>query len=373
VDPEKQYPFLRTLLAPFHQWHRRTMGLIIAGIAVTGQARSFAVGTMLSRWRGTQLASGVNRLYRLLRNPRLRLRPLVTEWAKILTRRTDRELLIAVDWTDWHHGMKMLVAAVVAGRRAIPLYVEAFSPFMRRGLQSGVENKFIRFVADALSRAAVRATILCDRGFRRITWLDLLNKLGLGYVVRLKGRVYVEVAGRQLQLDDILITPGQLLDLGELPMREDGAVTTRVVGYWAPRAKEPWWLATNLASSPSRIVKLYDRRMTVEEVLRDTKGQRFGVKIAWTQFSNPVALSRFAMLVGVATLVWTVLGRSAAAQDRSLRMPCIRKGPRQSYITIGLRIAQFQTGLLRITTTTIFRWIEPPKLRRLDQFTVGGK
>ena len=45
------------------------------------------------------------------------------------------------------------------------------------------------------------------------------------------------------------------------------------------------------------------RRMTVEECLRDTKGKRLGIKLAWTRFRDPQALARFAMLLGIAVLI----------------------------------------------------------------------
>jgi hypothetical protein len=126
VDPERRYPFLRALLSPFRRRHRKTLGLVIAAIAVTGQARSFAIATTLSRWLGTRLDSAVNRFYRLLRNTRIDYTQFVEQWARLLVRGQDRHLLIAIDWTEWHHELRMLLAAVVAGKRAIPLYAEAF-------------------------------------------------------------------------------------------------------------------------------------------------------------------------------------------------------------------------------------------------------
>jgi hypothetical protein len=44
------YPFLAGLLQPFHKARRKTLGLVIAAIAATGQARSFAIATTLSTW-----------------------------------------------------------------------------------------------------------------------------------------------------------------------------------------------------------------------------------------------------------------------------------------------------------------------------------
>lgn len=137
-------------------------------------------------------------------------------------------------------------------------------------------------------------TILCDRGFRRVSWIRLLQDLQLDFVVRLQDDVLAEIAdGEPVALRHILLRQGKVLDLGIVPLRGDGAVRVRVVGFWAPGAKEPWWLATSATGHASLAVKQYDRRMTVEEQFRDTKGQRFGLKLFWTQVRNPDGLARF--------------------------------------------------------------------------------
>jgi len=90
VDPMKKYPFLSPLLSPFEKRHQKTLALVIAAIATTAQARSFAIATTMARWLGTRLDSAVNRFYRLLRNARvdyIELQPL------LLTQRRVTSLL----------------------------------------------------------------------------------------------------------------------------------------------------------------------------------------------------------------------------------------------------------------------------------------
>ncbi len=373
MAPEKAYPFLAELLSPFWRRHRKTLGLVIAAIAVTGQARSFAIATTLARWLKTRLDSAVNRFYRLLRNARVDYTEFAAQWAKLLARGKDRLLVVAVDWTEWHHDLRMLTAAVVTGKRAIPLFNQAFDKAPRRS-QNSRENTFLRLLAEAVHRAQAKAIILCDRGFRRVSWVQLLQQLRLGFVVRLMDDVHVDLAGAgKIPLRNLLLWRGRVLDLGVVPLRSDGKVEARVVGYWAPRAPEPWWLATNETGPASYVLKLYDRRMTVEEQFRDIKGRRFGVKLFWTQFRDPEALARFVMLLGVALLIWMLAGLKAASRDPSLRLRHRKKGPRQSYLTIGLRILTIEVIPLLITPATIRRLLEPPTLRQLGKFAPGGK
>jgi hypothetical protein len=360
----RKYPFLRSLLSPHPQWHQKTAAWVIAAIAAAGQARSFAIATKLAQWTGIRLDSAVNRFYRLLRNRRFDEVRFVAQWARHLAPGADRHLLLGVDWTEWHHGIRMLAAAVVTGKRAIPLWVQACSSVVRTRSQNSRENAFVRVLAEALRQAGVSATLLCDRGFRRVSWLKLLDQLRLGFVVRLMDDVQVQLEpGCKTALAQVPLARGRIVDLGRVPLRSDGAIEVRVVGYWARGAKEPWWLATNRSDAPSRILSLYDRRMTVEECFRDTKGRRFGVKLSWTQFRDPEALARFCLLLAVALYIWILAGVEGARRDPSLRLRCRRKGPRQSYVTIGIRITAATGSPFPLTLPICARALEPPALR----------
>jgi hypothetical protein len=374
VDPERKYPILAALLRPYCKRHRKTLGLVAAAITATGQARSLAVATTMVVWLGVRLGSALQRFYRLLRNPRIDYTELVATLADALCRSPERQLIIPIDWTEWHHGLRMLVASVVIGKRGVPLFSQAFAQRIWRRSQNTRENTFLRLLAEATRRAAVRAIVLCDRGFRRVSWLALLQNLRLGFVVRLMTDVFVEIEpGVRIPLGNILLTQGKLVDLGFVPLRSDGAATVRVIGYWAPGAHEPWWLATSETCDARRVLKLYDRRMTVEELFRDSKGRRFGSKLFWTQFRDPEALAHFMTLLGVALLIWILIGVAAARRDPSLRLRSRKKGPRQSYVTIGVRIAASGGTHPRWTKTALATYLEPPALRQVAGVAVGGK
>lgn len=373
MDPEAKYPFLRELLQNFSLRHRKSLGVVLAALIVTGQARSLAVATTLARWLGTRLDSAVNRFYRLLRNTRIDELALVEQWARMLVTRTNRHLIIAVDWTEWAHELRLLVAAVVCGKRAVPLWAQCFHRSVMARSQNARENNFLRVLVDVLRRVGATPTFVADRGFRRTSFLTLLLDLRVHFAVRLMTDVHVEIApGIRVALHDFWLQPGQRLDLGFVPLRSDGAVMVRVVGYWAPRAKEPWWIASDHDGSILDILSVYDRRMTVEEQIRDWKGSRFGAQLRWTHFANPEHLARIFLLVGIALATWLVLGRIAAERDPSLRLVCRRRGPRQSYVTIGIRLAQRDapSGLDALWLALL---LEPPAMRPIGALHVGGK
>jgi len=371
MDPMRRYPFLGSFLGGFERRHQKTVGLVIAAIAATGQARSFAIATTMSRWLGIQLGSAVNRFYRLLRNRRIDELGWTGAWARQLVRRADKHLLVGVDWTEWSSGMRMLVAAVVVGKRAVPLAARAFTQKVWRGSQNRKEGDFLRMLSAALHQAGLKATLLCDRGFRRVSWLKLIETHRLQFVVRLMDDVHVHVGSEHRALASMALQPGKLLDLGEVPIRSDAKMTVRVVGYRARGAKETWWLATNRKDPADAILSLYDRRMTIEEQFRDIKGKRFGVKLAWTRFRDPEQLARFVLLLAVALLIWMLEGLKAATRNRSLRLTCRQKGPRQSYVTIGLRISVLDRAATPLTSRSLKHWLPEPALRNLLGSSLG--
>ena len=134
--PEIQYPFLEELLSPFWRRHRN--------------------------------------------NPRIDYSEFAARWLKLVAKPHNGHLVISIDWTEWHHDLRRLVAAMVAGKRALPVFVQATRKLVRARSQNAYENTFLRVLADILKRANVTATILCDRGFRRVSWIALLQKLRLG-------------------------------------------------------------------------------------------------------------------------------------------------------------------------------------------------
>lgn len=227
------------------------------------------------------------------------------------------------------------------------------------------EETFLRLCVDRLKSAGVRAVWLCDRGFHRVEWLLRLQQLRQQFVVRLQRDVWVgiEETGERILLRQIRLERGEFKDFGWVKLRADGKVRVRLVGVWAKESKEIWWLATNLKAEVAEIVGLYDRRMSVEEQFRDTKGVRFGLKLKWTQFQKAAYLERMYLLVGVAGLLWTSAGRFIERADPKVRMRCRKKGARLSLIRIGTLFWREVSQNIRLTTKFIKLNLPLPKVR----------
>ena len=75
----------------------------------------------------------------------------------------------------------------------------------------------------------------------------------------------------------------------------------------ATRAREPWLLATSLPMTSKlaqRVVRLYARRMQIEEAFRDLKSHRFGLSL---EYSGTRQQERLEVLLLIATLALLVL------------------------------------------------------------------
>jgi hypothetical protein len=189
---------------------------------------------------GTQLGSALTRLYRLLYNPRLEDQLLTTQLLALLGRR--QPLLIAIDWTEWHHDLRMLVAAVVVGCRAIPIQAAAFSKTNIPRSQNLRETTLLPRLVHTLHAREQAAVLLCDRGFRRTSWWRHLQELRQAFIVQLVSDVLIHrgtSGGRSLR--HWHLAPGQAVDLGSILLRQGRAGRVRVVGVWAPGPREPWW------------------------------------------------------------------------------------------------------------------------------------
>jgi hypothetical protein len=345
---------------------KKTLCLCVAAIIEAKQAASFKIAALIAVRTGVKPESALVRFYRLLHNHRIEDLKLSRQLLACLSASRDF-LVISLDWTEWHPPLHMLLASVICRRRAIPVLAAAFSKSNIPRSQNTRENTFLKLIVQNLNSVGKSAVFLADRGFRRASFLKLLlEQKGHHFVVRIAGKIIIEDKRGKRLLVDIRLKPGQVIDLGWVRLRQDGAVTVRLIGVWAKGQKEPWWLATDLKSSVEKIVSFYDRRMSIEEQIRDTKGSRFGFKLFWTQIQEPDHLSRFMMILAFALLILTAAGAAILKIIPAADMPHPTKGPRLSYITIALN---YGMDLLPPGPLSI-KWLQenlpPPLFRKFD-------
>jgi hypothetical protein len=371
MNPLRRYPVLSSLLSPFRRSQQKTCAALIAALCQATQASSLAIAGQLSCITDLQLGSALNRLYRFLRNRRFDDWLLTEQMLRLLGSR-PAPLLPALDWTCWHDRFSLLTASACVGTRSIPVAAAACAARNLSRSQNLFEETFLRLVVDRLRAAAVSAVWLCDRGFHRVGWLKLMVEMRQHFVVRLKRDVTVRLPEGSCLLKSLAVRKGEWRDFGFVELRQDGAVRVRLIGVWAKGAKEVWWLATDLECAVSKVVSYYDRRMSIEEQFRDAKGVRFGLKLRWTRFTRPEFVERMYLIVGIALLLWTSVGRAVEEVEPKVQLESRTKGARLSLARIGsyywlmvskrLRLtAQFVREHLPAPRRRVFKWLMTPQ------------
>ena len=335
---------LQSVLAPLRLSQAKTTALVVEAIAEMAQAASLRIAASIAQATGCQLASALTRFYRLLHNPRLD-DLILSKQLLAAAHPGPAPALIAIDWTEWHSSLRMLLGSVVAGRRAIPVCSQVFSKSQVPKSQNIWENNFLRLLGLILKDLGLSACILADRGFRRVSFLKLLlTHPNLTFVVRLCDQIIVEEDTHKRLLSRRGLQPGHAVDLGTVLLRQDAAVAVRVVGIWGRGQREPWWLATNLEDPLARIAALSDRRMAIEEQIRDTKG------------------ARFALLIGLTILILTAIGHAVVRHTPGVQLSCKKKGPRLSLLSVGQPFLP-RAGLRSLSLASLRANIPSPAFR----------
>ncbi len=359
---EKRYRLLSEFARGLHKTQAKTLVAMVHGLIRCGQMRSFAVAGALSEGTGVAFKSALQRFYRWVHNPNLDDLACWSALAGRVVAACGRQPLVAVDWTEWHSGLRVLGAAVCVDSRAVPVLVQAFSKSDIPRSQNTRENTFVRLLV-RLSEQMAHAVLIFDRGFRRVSLIRELRWLHQPFLIRLAAKVQVVSGAYCGLLSEHPLRPGHIVDLGICSLGQRRPVRIRVVGVWARGQKEPWWLATTLSTPVKRVAELYDRRMGVEACFRDTKGCRYGLKIKWTAFKSAPALARLFLLAAIAIVVWQSAALLACRRDRTLRLPCPTKGPRRSLIAIGIASPHAVASVLTWRWATLRRHWPPLQLR----------
>jgi hypothetical protein len=299
--------YINTMLPETHGHQRKAFRDFVAALVMV---RTCCQATLARYYPNFEAAS--RRLTRWLHNPRLEPQAQARAHAQAVVAQLPLTgpVRVAVDWTteDQQH---LLVASLVVGRRAVPLYWEAYTTTELKGQQRALEQAFLRQVVaqELASVARERLLITADRGFCAGDLLAELARLQVPFVWRLPAHVTV-------CLDQ------QWQKLGSLRM--GGTIRRRALGRlwclrsnpqrcWVAQARarnkkgrwEYWHLVSNRPLSALTMAHEYARRFGCEEGFRDAKRT---LGFAAARIAELQAWARMFTLVAAALLILTQLG-----------------------------------------------------------------
>lgn len=252
------------------------------------------------------------RLSRLLHNARLGTDELARAHARALCAQLPAAgaVRLSLDWTT-EDSQHLLIASVRVGGRAVPVYWRAYHDSELKERMTGYELEFVRLLFDeVLAGVARRRFVLtADRWFADVDLLDLLDELGISYVIRTKSNYKVRVDSGWRRLDSLRWRGNQRRRAwGRVWYAETSPRRVFLAQSRARDARgrwEVWHLLSNRPLSAARMTKESALRFTCEEGFRDSKRL---LGFAEARIKCVEAWARMFLLVALALLLLTRMG-----------------------------------------------------------------
>lgn len=251
----------------------------------------------------TQRKSKAEKLRRWMSNRHVRVRKWYKPIAKQLIKQAtqgSKGIVLIVDGTRIGNGHQLLMVAIACRRRALPIAwtwckgVKGHSSaYKQRGLLSYVKG---------LIPDDCQVQFIGDSEFGSATVLRLLEQWGWLYVLRQKGRYLVQCQPHQpwQRFDSVIEQGNSRVWTPQAIFTKKYAHSTNLLACWSGKNKDPWLLVTNLPT-PQLALRLYAKRMWIEEMFADLK--RNGFDLEAVRLRSFLALSRLT-LVAAYLYVW---------------------------------------------------------------------
>jgi len=269
--------------------------------------------------------AALKRLSRLLHNDRLKIETFVLVHAAYLVARLPRSGLIrvAIDWTieDTQH---LLVCSLIVGRRAVPLLWKAYDASELKGHTHEYEREMLEVLITKVFQniARTRLLITADRGFGDVATIEKLEGWGVGFIIRAKGCVKVEIDGHWRKLNTLpFVTNQRCRRWGRVAYCESNPHR-----LWLTHARERdragtwgiWFLISNRRFRARTATREYARRFGCEEGFRDCKRMLGFADAAITDIR---AWERMFTLVAIALVLLVSIGSALLTnRDRFERL-----------------------------------------------------
>jgi hypothetical protein len=311
INEKKVHAFLEGLFGEdLHAKRVLSLSLATLGAIHAASLSVYAIGQALAFARGTKGKHGVKQVDRMLSNHGIDVWQLLAFWVPyVLGHRT--EAVVSLDWTDFDaDDQTTLVAALKTKHgRSTPLVWLTVQKSALKGVRNEVEDAVLLRLRELIA-PEVKVTILADRGFADQKLYALLEHLGFEYVVRFRQCISVtHPKGERRPAAGWVLPSGRALRLLAARVTDDEAQVGAVVCVKKKGMKEPWCLATSLATATAaQVVALYARRFCTEETFRDIKDLRFGMGLSAVSIAEPERRDRLLLVSALAIALLTLLG-----------------------------------------------------------------
>mgnify|MGYP002064735349 CR=1 FL=1 len=301
-EPEEMMPnnlrLYHKMRQQFCQWlpkerstRIRNMALFITGLYLSGQSH---LSKIVRTWPlPGKLPSLTNRLWRFLNNPNMVVEAWYAPVAQaIIQRLPDRPLTLVVDTTKVGFYHRLLSIGVAFKKRTLPL---AWSIHRgRKGHTSTAEQlALFKQVAKILPRKA-EIWVVGDTEFQSVHLLRWFSRRNWHFVIRQQGKNKVRWQGQAwIKISTLPLKEGQTNVIGWVRLTEKhNAGWYWLLLHWETGEDEPWYLVADRPGKTS-LLKVYRKRMWVEEMYGDLKGHGFDLEA--THLQDAARISRLVL------------------------------------------------------------------------------
>ena len=298
----------KCLADSFRSMHRTRSRVLMRAVEALLSGRRLTLMDVARSWPGAERVRAPLKAFdRLLSNPRLHAErtQVYASMAHWLLR--SKQPVIIVDWSDLKPDKSwgLLRAAVPVGGRSLPILDMVF-PAGQLGTPKA-EKAFLLQLKKIVPEG-VTPILVTDAGYRA-PWFRAVDAMGWHWLGRLRHRTLMKPVDAHGQDDWVpsralyaLLEGHGTRDMGRMDTVRDRPWPCRVVIHRqcgkgrkhrnlngeparttssrkiAARYREPWLLVAspNLKLSARQLVKLYARRMQIEQSFRDLKSHHYG-------------------------------------------------------------------------------------------------
>ncbi|AKH64060.1 MULTISPECIES: IS4 family transposase [Photorhabdus] len=366
--------FFKDALAPFHKY--RQNALIDATMAlINGASLTLtSIGRFLPGQ--AQVKNKIKRVDRLLGNTALHndIPAIFNNITAMITRQLPL-CVIAVDWSGYpSQEYHVLRASLLCDGRAMPLLSWVVSSEKQNNTL--IQNQFLDSLAKAVSSDA-RVIIVTDAGFKS-PWFRHITSLGWDFIGRIRNNVQFHLADSPeiwLKISDCpgTITPKYMgagtlvkekknringhfytykkLPKGRKSKRSKGRpMYTKTDNEYRQSAKEAWLIFSSIDDlKPREIIKLYSRRMQIEQNFRDEKSERFGFGLRASHSRSAGRMRVLSLLATLSTIVLWLIGYHVENKGLHLRYQANSIKSRRviSYLTLAENVLRHSPLILK--------------------------
>ena len=282
------------------------------------------------------VASSRRRIERLLCNPRFQARQLTASLVRSLAQAwPHRRWTLIVDETSRDETMCSMQILLAYKHRAIPLATRAYKSSFGEGRRPRLLMTLLKLIHQNLPKSA-DVTVLCDRGLAWPDLVDLLQRWGWHYVLRIQCQTAVWPDGVQRHRRADALLPwrrGRAFTCHGRVFKKAGWLECYFTAIHAKGDKQPGYLISDRPGA-TRQYRQYGQRTWCEEAFRDEKSGGF----CWreSRVNKPKHVTRLLMLMLLGMYLCLVQGARLvkSGQRRQLDPHAVRLW---SYFKLGMR------------------------------------